>query len=469
MATKRIIELTEGTAASGDYVMTDSSTAGTKKVELVDMVDNAIDSALEDYEPADGSIDADMLAADAVTTVKMADNAVTKPKLSAALRNALGNVLRGTATGAVVSAHGTYSAPPLGLTVDGKSVQDGTPTPSAPVAIDSVESVSAVLAGKNLFSDSFAENPTSGVGVTATYSNGIFTISGTPTAAWRWNLALRVKMPAGTYTVSVDGTLTNIRLRLYDTVTASNVFAMTSGNSTTFVITDEIAEHPLNLYWQSVSNNTAMSYTGHAMIEVGSQATAWEPASISTTSIDLDGHELRSLPDGTCDELRVDEDGNVSLIQRVGSVLIDGVNKKMSWLASNNFAYTSMPSAMGGSPIDYLEKVVTSHFPFGRNDTPDGAKASGGNIIFIAGTTFNVSSAAEANTWFQSHNTTVLYALATPVTVPLGTVTLPELPAPDLTAWAVTDPSTAIALDYERDLTIAIGNIEAAIADLATS
>jgi hypothetical protein len=44
---------------------------------------------------------------------------------------------------------------------------------------------------------------------------------------------------------------------------------------------------------------------------------------------------------------------------------------------------------------------------------------------------------------------------------------MPSLAAPDATAWATTTPSTTVALDYERDLTIAINAIEEAIADLA--
>lgn len=53
-------------------------------------------------------------------------------------------------------------------------------------------------------------------------------------------------------------------------------------------------------------------------IELGEVETDYEPYSGSITAIDLDGHTLNSLPDGTRDELRIDGTGAVTLVQRVG-------------------------------------------------------------------------------------------------------------------------------------------------------
>lgn len=64
------------------------------------------------------------------------------------------NILIGTETGNPVSVSDAFSAPLCGLTVYGKSTQDGTPTPDAPVPIVSVGdggSVAVKVTGKNLF------------------------------------------------------------------------------------------------------------------------------------------------------------------------------------------------------------------------------------------------------------------------------------------------------------------------------
>lgn len=64
------------------------------------------------------------------------------------------NVLVGTETGNPITVDDAFSAPLCGLTVYGKSTQDGTPTPDAPVPIVSAGdggSVTVKVTGKNLF------------------------------------------------------------------------------------------------------------------------------------------------------------------------------------------------------------------------------------------------------------------------------------------------------------------------------
>ena len=64
------------------------------------------------------------------------------------------NVLVGTETGNLIAVDDAFSAPLCGLIVYGKSTQDGTPTPDAPVPIVSAGdggSVAVKVTGKNLF------------------------------------------------------------------------------------------------------------------------------------------------------------------------------------------------------------------------------------------------------------------------------------------------------------------------------
>lgn len=63
------------------------------------------------------------------------------------------NILVGSETGNPISCNDAYSAPLCGLTIYGKSTQDGTPTPDAPVPIVSAGdggSVEVKVTGKNL-------------------------------------------------------------------------------------------------------------------------------------------------------------------------------------------------------------------------------------------------------------------------------------------------------------------------------
>ena len=101
------------------------------------------------------------------------------------------------------------------MTVDGKSVQDGTPTPSAPVPIQ-------VVSGANYFKG-FADATTpvsSTVGVSFTMDMGVLYATGTATGtgyAWQanttgYNRAPKVLLPAGTYTVSETTGLFGVRM-----------------------------------------------------------------------------------------------------------------------------------------------------------------------------------------------------------------------------------------------------------------
>lgn len=86
--------------------------------------------------------------------VSQLEEDVTKLKEDATALQKRQNVLVGSETGNPASCNDAYSAPLCGLTVYGKSTQDGTPTPDAPVPIVSAGdsgSVAVKVTGKNLF------------------------------------------------------------------------------------------------------------------------------------------------------------------------------------------------------------------------------------------------------------------------------------------------------------------------------
>lgn len=86
---------------------------------------------------------------------------VSKLKEDTAALKKRQNVLVGSETGNPVSCNDAYSAPLCGLTVYGKSTQDGTPTPDAPVPIASAGdggSVAVKVTGKNLFYEQEFQN-----------------------------------------------------------------------------------------------------------------------------------------------------------------------------------------------------------------------------------------------------------------------------------------------------------------------
>lgn len=94
------------------------------------------------------------------------------------------NILIGTETGNPVSVSDAFSAPLCGLTVYGKSTQDGTPSPDNPVPIVSAGdsgSVAVKVTGRNLLN--IPDGSGTARGVTVTAKDGLISISGTATSS----------------------------------------------------------------------------------------------------------------------------------------------------------------------------------------------------------------------------------------------------------------------------------------------
>ena len=432
--------------------------------------DSRIEQAIQDLEDAiagiDVSIEADVAEwldqhPEATTTVQ--DNSITYAKLHSSTKQRLNNKLHRLVTAPVVTASDAYAAPPVALVVDGKSVQDGTPTPDAPVAIQSVESVGLAAAGRNLWHGPTSGGRTNG-GITWTYNaDGTLTADGTSTNnSWSHSgTVCDVLLSAGTYTASVPSAF---GLVIYNVDEGATIYNNT-GSSHTFTLTEGAT---IRVFARANTGTTFSNVTLGIMLEVGSTASAWARPLLTATAIPLQGHALRSLPDGTHDELRVDADGNVTLVQRVGHVVLDGSeNWYFSSAQGHTFAYVPLPSV--ANPPSSQVNIACDRFTVALSTNAEKVYQSGPNALFWTGGSYNPSKAAEAKAWAASNPITVLYQLATPVEIPLGTVTLPALPAPDLTAWASCTPATEIGLDYERDVTIAVERLEAAIAELATN
>lgn len=91
------------------------------------------------------------------------------------------NILAGSEIGNPISVDDAFPAPLCGLTVYGRSTQDGTPTPEAPVPIVSAGesgSVAVKVTGKNLLYIPDVEERTVN-GVTYSVKNGVIKIKGT--------------------------------------------------------------------------------------------------------------------------------------------------------------------------------------------------------------------------------------------------------------------------------------------------
>lgn len=177
------------------------------------------------------------------------------------------NVLVGTETGNPISVDDAFSAPLCGLTVYGRSTQDGTPTPDAPVPIVSAGdggNVAVKVTGKNLLKVRNGKQTTRGVTVSAT--DGLISISGTATeTGWA---ALDIDSFDAPGTVILSSSIDSPRV-----VLASQTWKTVLEQNKSVIATDTIGKICF-----TVSQGQTYNLTGvKVQLELGSTATSYSP------------------------------------------------------------------------------------------------------------------------------------------------------------------------------------------------
>lgn len=143
-------------AASGyaDAAAERATAAAASEKNAARSANSAADSAAAAKKSAEDADNTANSIKDSMAQISENKEAVSKLKEDTAALKKRQNVLVGSETGNPISCNDAYSAPLCGLTVYGKSTQDGTPTPDAPVPIVSAGdggSVAVKVTGKNLF------------------------------------------------------------------------------------------------------------------------------------------------------------------------------------------------------------------------------------------------------------------------------------------------------------------------------
>ena len=203
-------------------------------------------------------------------------------------------------------------------------------------------------------------------------------------------------------------------------------------------------------------------------LELGSTASAYEPPNVTTTPIDLDGHTLNSLPNGTCDELRIDGTGAVTLVQRVGAKVLP--SDAESWRKDPGGSDARYMTGISPDAVDnYVPGTVMSDALPPRNAT-ENAYSSTCIIAVWKNAYASIGSGETAQTIASvCGGKTLLYPLAAPEIITLPSVTLPTLPSPNITVYHDSDIPSDIAVEYERDVTIAFDKLAKQIAGTASA
>ena len=368
------------------------------------------------------------------------------------------NILVGMETGNPLSVDDAFPAPLCGLTVYGRSTQDGTPTPNAPVPIVSAGdggSVAVKVTGKNLLKIRNGKQTTRGITISAT--DGLISISGTATeTGWA---ALDIDLFDAPGTVILSSSVNTPRA-----VLVSPAWKTVLEQDKSAIATDTIGKICF-----TVSQGQTYNLTGVKLqLELGTTATTHSPYREQLLTLPtpngLPGIPVTSggnYADSTgqqwvCDE--VDFAAGV-YVQRI--VLVDLASCRVSGITS--IGTTQRVTYVLDTEVDpSFKNGLCNRSVYSANFTGDYEHFYVTNLrafVFIP----------SANALPQKGEYIVELIRHTPVMTPLTPAELATYSAltaygPDTVVQA--GDGAGVKLDYQRDVNLVVKNLEDAIASM---
>lgn len=384
------------------------------------------------------------------------------------------NILVGTETGNPLSVDDAFPAFLCGLTVYGRSTQDGTPTPDAPVPIVSAGdggSVAVKVTGANMLYLPDIEESTVG-GITYSVKNGVIKIKGTSTGK-HVLLLQNIKLFVGTWVFNpnpVKGTeSSNCYLDLTNTINLG--FSIRSNNINKSVKMTELnVKYPFYLNIESTAGSVIdMEWKPQMLLsdKLLPYSPYHEQLLTLPTPTGLPGIPVTSGGNYTdqngqqwvCDE--VDLERGVK-VQRVYKVDVDGENSKFEQTGNYaNLSLRGLPIALyAGGQQTYAISTFTSLKWF--------YNTINGQFLYLIAADIS----GQLNESCKKQLGKIYYALATPIETPLTPAEITAYKA--LTAYAPdtvvqASDGAGVKLEYQRDVNIVIKKFEDAIASMTTT
>lgn len=421
-------------------------------------IGDAIAGAREDVDAAVKRSDAATAKAeDATKTANAANTAATQAvgdaraaiaevkTTEAKLYPAAENILVGSETGAIAHVEDAFAGATLRkIVVEGAAKQDGIPSPESPKPITVIEHPTVKVVGRNLWP--FASSYTSIEGHQNEFVNDKTSFAILP----------------GAYTFSAVGSLGNTDAPLFGyTATGKRIqLFRIMRNATNPKYSFTVTEPITSVYFVS---NAADSNTGtisSIQLERNSTATEYKPHTSQTLTFILPAEHpyLAKLPDGTADEIVVDEEGNVELVARVARVLPS--EQTISFAEdANGASYVSFKTV---NIARSATKMISNAYVASEWTNKSGyIYCSNVNDVVIRDSRF--TSVAQARELLDG---VVVYVSVPEQRYPLGKIEMPKAQDSIINVWTDAEVTPSTGIGYVRDVNIVVGNLESAIASI---
>lgn len=327
--------------------------------------------------------------------------------------------------GAIVSLADASNLPLQGLTIYGKTTQDGTPTPESPVPLVSAGdggSIGVNVSGKNLLKNTLVSETYKGITFTAN-PDGSIILDGTSNADAIRNIYTGV-LPQGEYIVS--GAISEqIRLRVAKN-NDLNLLGHDSGNGYKFTLTEPST---ILIQVRVAAGVTVSNQAIFPKLEVGSIATAFEPyknGSITlSTPNGLPGIPVSSGGNYTdrngqqwiADEINLERGVKVQRVGRIKSPtpFVSAYTNRNGIAVGvlRDDAVVSTNTVIGNILCDSMPIVIANT----QYATNQHCIAASEKRILI--TVTDITTREKLEQWLNDNPITVLYVLGEPIETPL--------------------------------------------------
>lgn len=434
-------------------------------------IGDAIAAAREDVDAAVKRSDAATAKAeDATETANAANTAATQAvsdarkaiaevkATEAKLYPAAENILVGSETGAVVHAEDAFDGAALRkITVEGACKQDGIPSQDAPKPITVIENPTVKVVGRNLlrYKEGLAQSTVNGVTYTPLQDGGV-KMEGLATVESYLDLDFGVGVkprPAKAFA----GKSWAIDSSISDYFTAG----VLTESGTPYTVNNNTVPNDAATFRCFLRGIVGVSVNKTIYPAIYLQSLSdYKPYTEQSITFTLPAEHpyLAKLPDGTADEIVVDEEGNVELVARVGRMLPS--EQTFSFAEDANGApFVSFKFA--NIAWDTTNLICNAYVASKWTNKSGYVYCPNVNDVVIRDNRF--TSEAQARELLDG---VVLYVSVPEQRYPLGKIEMPKAQDSIINVWTDAEITPRTSIMYVRDVNIVVGNLESAIASI---
>lgn len=412
-------------------------------------------------------------AANKAATKAIADVKATEAKLYPVAEN----VLKGTAKDTFIHVDDAFPSSLLGIEIEGACKQDGTPSPDNPVPIQVVENPVFKVTGRNLLDFSFPAYYAAYVSGVAyikySYKEAALPFTTEINSANGFGFALKLK--PGTYTLRAFNTPAKASVAIAMYAEESKIYSQANKIScmkervltapVSFTVSEgaEYVVICLAAEWEDGHNKITYPADFKATVEYGTTASDYAPYTSQSQAFTLPAeHPYLAKIGDVADEIKVDRDGNVELVARVG--IDKDVRKVIDFKRGEYYSLETNLSPFASPADDCAGTMLCSAL------RPKTYSPSGEGIyrtwtgVYVRDTSGRTKDEIQAEV---DKNAPLTVVGPIPTTrYPLGKIEMPKAQDSIVNVWTDAEITPKTGIEYTRDVNIVVANLEAAIASI---